>query len=218
MFRRRREAGSITPIWLLLITTTLFLLILFVDREWVNYQVRKANQVADFAAEAGASTAQITYILQVDGQIGELTEFQECADEICQTHLDWKYHPWSTTCAGTLKELSGDGWFARCGCRSSSAEVQIECQSVEQLDPEIRLPAAAEELTMVTFAANWIDHPNSRVTIKSYYPEPTLDRRLSSLYLKIRITSLFGGTWWPVQEYFVTGQATLKIPPLQLSL
>lgn len=215
MDRRRGQAGSITPIWLFLMTTTLFLLILFVDREWVNYQVRKVRQTADFAAEAGAATAQITYHLRVDGRRGVLTDVWSCEGGTCLINQEWIFSPWSTTCAGGLEQLSGIGWFDRCGCSASSETVQIECRKVEQLDPEIKFPAAAERVAMATFAANWVDRPNSRVTVKSYHPEPELDRRLSSLFVQIRISSLFVN-WWPAAEYRVWGRSTLKIPPLQL--
>lgn len=215
MIRRRREAGSITPIWLFLITTTLFLLILFVDREWVNYQVRKVRQTADFAAEAGAATAQITYHLQVDGQVGTPTTKQDCAT--CPPYTYWSYQPWSTTCSGTLEQLSGTGWFSRCGCLTASDQVQIECQRARELSPEIQFPAVAADLTMETFAANWVDRPNSRVTLTYFHPEPERDRRLVGLFVNIRITSLFGVNWWPETNYPVWGRSTLKIPPLRLS-
>lgn len=216
---RRREAGSITPVWLTLVTATLFLLILFVDREWVNYQLRKAKQTADFAAEAGAATAQITYHISIVGEEGDLILVPDpnCKEgEVCDPAEQWSSRPWSTTCTGSLAELTGSGWIRHCGCNISSAQYYLTCFRPRELTPDVQFPASANETAIATFYANWVDRPNSRVTGLYPYLEPAVTRRLYRLTAIVRITSLFGN-WWPEVTKTIPGASTLKIPPLQLS-
>lgn len=216
---RRRQAGSITPVWLTLVMATLFLLILFVDREWVNYQLRKAKQTADFAAEAGAATAQITYKLWIEGEEGHLILVPDpnCkVGEICDPVEQWSARPWSTTCSGTLTELTGSGWIRHCGCNIGSAQYYLTCFRPRELSPDVQFPATADATATATFNANWVDRPNSRVTGLYPYKEPGVTRRLYRLTATLRITSLFGN-WWPAVTKPIPGASTLKIPPLRLS-
>jgi hypothetical protein len=217
MQRRRRQAGSISVVWLFLVLTTMLLLVLFIDREWVNYQVRKARQTADFAAEAGAAAAQITYHLQVTGRQGhpESRPVEGCAD--CPPETVWVYEPWSTHCSGAEADLSGTGWLEQCGCTAHSDQVDIDCRQVQQLTPTIDWPSDVDEIVEATFWANWVDRPNSRVIQLLPFQYERIDRRLSQLYVKVRLNSLFGGGWWPAYEPDVIGKSTLKIPPLRLS-
>lgn len=220
MNRRRLQTGSITPVWLTLVTATLLLLILFVDQEWANYQIRKAQQTADFAAEAGAATAQITYRLWVEGQQGTAVSVPDpncVAGQPCPLITTWTYSSWSNTCVGTLEALSGSGWMSHCGCTTASAQYVVQCLRVRELSPDVQWPANVDDTVTATFNANWVDRPNSRVTATYPYQDETITRRLSVLTVTLRITSLFGGTWWTVTPRPIIGLSTLKIPPLRLS-
>jgi hypothetical protein len=219
LHRRRAQAGSITPVWLALLVATLLLLIVFIDREWVNYQLKKVDQTADFAAEAGAATAEITYKLQIQG-----TRYRDETTPVCDPPLgpglpascrDENHlvpSPDTDQCTGSLHQLNGEAWRQRCHCDQAKFDGAWLCESAVVKDlPEITWPVQTEDVIQTTFAANWVDHPNSHVTLV----EPYLDqqKRTVTVTVSLYISSPFGGRLWSGRVVPLRGGKAIVIVP-----
>jgi hypothetical protein len=221
----RRQRGSITPVWLALVLGTLLLFIVLVDREWVAYQLNKVEQTADFAAEAGASLAQITYPLKVYGVRQHWEDQTTCEPPVqpsdpplCTTTS--LYQPRAEDhddCEGDLKALQGKAWQTACHCDQAIYEGAWTCLRAALRDkPQVRFLDNLDDVVFNTFQANWTDHPGGRVSLPfPVYP----DTEQRSVYLQVQffVSSPFGGDRWLGRSTLIDGKAVVQIPPLTLN-
>jgi hypothetical protein len=220
----RRQRGSVTPVWLALVLGTLLLFIVLVDREWVTYQLNKVEQTADFAAEAGASTAEITYPVLVHGVRHHYVDETTCEPgaqptdpPLCTTTTIHQQRSENhDDCAGTKQQLEGAAWRQQCHCDPGPSEGAWTCLKAELSKvraPEVTFPADLDDVVMATFYANWSDHAGGRVSFTAGVSPETATRSVR-LPFKFIVSSPFGGESWLGQTRQLYGRAIVQIPPL----
>lgn len=216
---RKTECGSVSPVFAMVLMVVILLLGAFLDREWLYYKIHLAENIADFAAESGARTAEVWDTLDVAiYQIQYVPGQPACVDPPdCKS---WYTPLIAVRIPGRRLVVAEDGeirrsWPAIAQCGAIAEAPNWRCESVRILSREVRYPASTEGLVKQVFQANWKDQPlaralNARVDLVAQ--ERTVD-----FHIDIEISSVTGLMGWR-HTITRTGSAITRMDPLELTL
>jgi uncharacterized protein YcfL len=188
---------------------TILLMMVFLDREWVNYTLQLTEQTADFAAEAGGNTHEAWATINVTYRWYWYEDVEVCdepqADGSCKPDMMHKEprlfsHVWSED-VGPAKETDlQDHWTELAGCRRAAPQELVlkpekECVAVEvdKERREVRFTPETEPVARQTFMDNWEDRSSARlVHLYVWYDS---QHRSVMVTPVLAIKSLFGLAW-----------------------
>lgn len=221
------QRGSVSPVFLSLLSLCLLLLAVFLDREWANYMMKLAEQTADFAAEAGAKAHQSWADVEMTKrQVRHFSEtyciaWDEEEEELCidTAERQWTETYWDWVRADIRHEelLRDQSWKERYfQCGESATYPAWECFYAQLVGEEEWLiyTEEAEPLALATFDMNW--RPRSAVTVLNRRFDPQAGAKMVRLHATLEIRSLFGMLGWR-RNVEIIGAAVTQIPEIELN-
>lgn len=219
----RDQRGSVSPVFLTLLSLCLLLMAAFLDREWANYMMKLAEQTADFAAESGARAHQSWATVEMTKrQVRQFTEAYctgwneagECTD-FGQRSWTETYWDWPVVEIRHEELLRDSTWRERhFQCGPSAAYPAWECYYARVVHERITYTAEAEPLAATTFDLNWKQRSAARVHRVTVFP--LADKATVEVQVQMEIRSLFGMLGWR-RDVLIEGAAATQIPPIQLN-
>lgn len=219
----RGERGGVSAIFVALMVAVLLLMMAILDREWLNYQLHRAEQTADFAAEAGAQSHQVwdtitvsryhyTYIdLPLDCTTDPITGVESCTDPSY-----WSGPRFDTYTVGPAEE--GDllaNWQrqASCGNPFQESPRRYACYGVSVTDREVRFDEQTITVAGGTFALNWQDRPHAEALLEGVTTRAA-DRSVT-VRVSLDLGTPFGILPWRRQAV-VEAMAVVQLKPLHI--
>lgn len=214
----QEERGSISPVWVSMVVVVLILATAILEREWVNYKLKLAEQTADLAAEAGAHVHEASLSISVNRYQYWYTSEAYCTEMdakwICK-HWDYRdvFHSRSDTVqvSGREKDLR-QNWRGLANCGASVYAPDWMCVGTPTITGRsVTFADDAPQAVQQTFHANWIDHhaaavPNVQVVCDGA-------SRKVTVRVDLVLRPLFGLGVWEVTVP-VHGAAVVKLSPL----
>ncbi|HYG60782.1 MAG TPA: hypothetical protein VD902_22120 [Symbiobacteriaceae bacterium] len=221
------ERGSVAPMFVAILVIVLTLIIAVVDREWVNYMLKLAEQTADFAAEAGASpeSRDIKATVTTTRRQKHLETY--CArweQDICvETGTDVVWEHQELTRTRPITDFEED-WREIFGCSptDSAWRPAWKCDPPKVDAYDITFNAQSTTRAEQTLRRNWKDRPRAHLmgddvvqTIKTHHLSAyDVDTAQVTVYAHVELRSLFFVLKpWPVT---VKGASTVRFEPLRL--
>lgn len=223
----RDERGSVTPLFVAIMVIVLTLMVAVVDREWVNYMLKLAEQTADFAAEAGASPESRE--INVTATATRQQSYWEVVcvkyeEGICIESWPFRRERYETvTQTRPLRDFE-QNWRAVFGCSDSDNPwtPHWKCLNPQVDAYRIVFNAASEARVMETFDRNWQDR--ARVSLVGGKPGLSYVIRHDATYkadtakvivtAELQLRSLFFGIVPPWRDT-IQGASTVRFQPLQ---
>ncbi|MDF2628850.1 MAG: hypothetical protein K0R39_2681 [Symbiobacteriaceae bacterium] len=214
---RDKERGSVSPVFILILMVVMLLLGAFLDREWLNYKIHLADNIADFAAESGARTAEVWAEIRVTKYQYWFVPVTVCVDEKCTvTSIRMDFQSTTETKVVTDKDAEiRRNWPALAECGSNAEAPNWKCTSAEKVRQWVEYPASTKDLAEGVFRANWRDQSLARWT--HLEATPRADRGLVDVEVTLEIRSVTGLVGWR-HTLTRTGSAASRIEPLELTL
>lgn len=214
----RNQQGSVSPVLAMLLMVVLLLLGAFLDREWLNFKLFLAQEIADFAAESGARTAQVWDTIRITRRQIEYVPSSICLDlpactkrqTILQTVTHWSYPVLTAEEQQLLRE-----WRSQAGCSADPEAPNWSCEGVEVLRREIRYPSQTDYVMRTVFSSNWKDQQLARlVTLDTHV---NANERLVRVEATVEIRSVTGLMGWQ-RSTRIVGSAITRIDPIQFQV
>lgn len=215
------QSGSISAISIGLLLGAMFLLVAILEREWLNYTLKMAEETADFAAESGSRYHRVWTTLVVNR-----LWFVEVADppvctveestgiESCQYPTHFESRSDQQVLEGWEPELV-ETWRERAACGDPYPAVpqQYRCASVQVQQRDVRFTAESDPMAQQVFQLNW--RPRASVVTRSVYPASRGETRSVTLRVDLEISSLFGIIKWRSNKTIV-GRSVVNLSPLRI--
>ncbi|HYF80799.1 MAG TPA: hypothetical protein VD973_27120 [Symbiobacteriaceae bacterium] len=215
---RKRERGSVSPVFAMVLMVVILLLGAFLDREWLLYKIHLAENLADFAAESGARTAEVWDRIEVTKYQYWYVPEPVCHDPPACTQRGIKMRLESAV-GSQIVEAKDDeirsNWPALAGCGSNAEAPNWKCVNVRLVSRRVEYPAGTADLVAQVFQANWKDQPLARAL--SPRVEFVAQEGLVDFHIDIQISSVTGLMGWR-HIIPLTGSAVTRIDPLELTL
>jgi hypothetical protein len=223
------QRGSVSPVFITLFGVTILLMMVFLDREWLNYTLQLTEQTADFAAEAGGSTHEAWATVLVSRRQYWMEVVPVCDEyaadgTTCKVPMrdEQRLHTRERTISvGPFNEQElKENWTDQANCRRASPgelvmEPAWECRAV-QIDPdlrEVRFTEDTDPIAEQTFRRNWKDRGAAKLDDVWVYADAS--KRAVTVTAQIRVKSLFGVLPWE-RTVPVTGKAVTQLDDLVL--
>lgn len=215
---RKTERGSVSPVFIMVLMVVILLLGAFLDREWLYYKIHLAENIADFAAESGARTAEVWDTLEVTRYQYWYVPTPVCHDPPACTVRGVEMRLESDVDVQTVVAMDDEirsHWPAIAGCGSYAEAPNWKCINVRVVERRVEYPAGTPSLVEQVFRANWKDQPLAR----AFNPRVDLvaQKRMVDFHIDIEIRSVTGLIGWrhTIQR---TGSAITRMEPLELTL
>jgi|GEM_PF-4848942 len=222
---RHLQRGSVSPVFAMVLMVVILLLGAVLDREWLNFKMHLAEEIADFAAESGARRAEVWDAIVVRVRQVQYSTTERCVDPSIPNPLDpacpgTELVTTSTTRYDSRPVVAEEqvllrDWKALARCGSDPVEPNWSCESVLVDDRWFVYPSGTERLMRQVFEENWQDQPLSHLV----NPTPIIDagEGLTKVRVIVDISSVTGLLGWR-RNMEITGAAKSRMEPLQLSV
>ncbi|HWI52476.1 MAG TPA: hypothetical protein VNT01_10095 [Symbiobacteriaceae bacterium] len=222
---RHHQRGSVSPVFAMVLMVVILLLGAVLDREWLNFKMHLAEEIADFAAESGARRAEVWDAIVVTRRQVQYSTTESCVDPTIPSPLD-------PACPGkelvtTSSTVFSDklvvaeeqallrDWKAQAECGSDPVEPNWSCESVRIGTRWFVYPSGTVGLMDQVFRQNWQDQPLAHLV--SANPIVDAGEGLTKVTVKVEISSVTGLLGWR-RNVDITGAAKSRMEPLQLSV
>lgn len=217
------ERGSISPVFVTLLTAVLLLFYAVLEREWFNYNLEMAIQTADFAAQVAGRAHRAYATLRVSRLQYYFEDYYIC-DQVdaktnactkghweTRTHSRWSY-PVKVVPVDQLLALE-DNWISLFESQRATAYApNWQFQGVQVLSQHLEYQEVAEEVARTTFISNWPGHASAEATVESVLPMS--NGNAIEMVVNLRTKSLMGILPWQHQQ-LIYGRAVTVVPKVE---